>query len=114
MRRKVRVANEEKGFDPSTWGLAQGVLKVPSRAVVKARGRVYEACSDFAYGDSWEGAPFYDEADVVRKFRRLVKPLAPQSPRWESQMDRMVEQVLSIEQISDANALTRTLGMTAV
>lgn len=111
MRRKVRLGNEERGFDPSTWGLEKNQLKVPSRAVVKARGVEYETTSDYAYGDSWDEAPPYTDADVIDKFKRLACSLVPTSDRWAARVDRMVEHVLHIEDIGDVRDLTSALGM---
>lgn len=110
MRREVKLSDEEKGFDPSTWGLAQGELKVPSRAIVRARGREYSATSDYALGDSWAGAPRFTEQDVTTKFRRMARTLAPLSDRWDTRIDRMVETVLAIEQLDDVRELTNELG----
>lgn len=110
LRRKVRLANEEKGFDPGTWGLEQQVLKVPSRAVVKARGETFSAAADFAYGDSWEGAPRYGEQDVVAKFTRLARTLAPTSSRWEARVGEVVDMVMKLEDLPDVRALTRALN----
>lgn len=109
MRRKVRLANEPKGYDPATWGLEQQVLKVPSRAVVRARGREFELESDFALGDSWEGTPRYGEQDVVDKFRRMARTLAPMSSRWDARIDEAVDMVMALESLSDVRALTRAL-----
>jgi 2-methylcitrate dehydratase PrpD len=110
IRQKVRLGDEERGFDPGTWGLEQGQLKVPSRAIVKARGREYVATSDYALGDSWEGAPRFTEADLIEKFRRMVRTMAPLSDRWDARIDRMVETVLNLETIDDARELTSLLG----
>ncbi len=113
VRQKVRLGDEEKGFDPKTWGLEQGVLKVPSRAIVKARGQRYVATSDFALGDSWEGAPSFTDVDVIDKFRRMARTMAPLSERWDTHIDRMVETVLHVDELSDARELTAALGYLA-
>jgi 2-methylcitrate dehydratase PrpD len=110
MRQKVRLGDEERGFDPTTWGLERGQLKVPSRAIVRARGREYVATSDYALGDSWEGAPGFTEADLIAKFRRMARTMAPLSERWDARIDRMVETVLRIDQVEDACDLTAVLG----
>ncbi|MDQ2735842.1 MAG: MmgE/PrpD family protein [Pseudomonadota bacterium] len=110
IRQKVRLGDEEKGFDPTTWGLEQGVLKVPSRAIVTARGQRYVATSDYALGDSWNGAPAFTEADVIEKFRRMARTMAPLSDRWDTHIDRMVDTVLHVEDLDDARELTTVLG----
>ena len=109
MRRKVRLGNEEKGFDPSTWGLEQQVLKVPSSAVVRARGREFSAESDFAFGDTWEGAPRYTEQDVFDKFRRMARTQAPLSQRWDARIDELIAMVMNLEELADVRELTRAL-----
>lgn len=111
MRKKVRLGNEETGFDPKKWGLEQGVLKVPSRAVIKARGTEFVATSDFALGDPWDGAPPYTDDDVIQKFKRMARTLVPLSDRWEVQIERMVERVMAIDDIDDVRELTAILGM---
>jgi 2-methylcitrate dehydratase PrpD len=110
LRQKVRLGDEEKGFDPKTWGLEQGVLKVPSRAIVEARGQRYVATSDYALGDSWQGAPAFTDADVINKFRRMARTMAPLSDRWDTHIDRMVETVLHVDELGDARELSAVLG----
>ncbi|MES2186614.1 MAG: MmgE/PrpD family protein [Pseudomonadota bacterium] len=111
MRQKVRLGNEDRGFDPGTWGLEKNELKVPSRAVVRARGTEFVATSDYAYGDAWEEAPRYTDQDVIEKFRRMANTLAPLSDRWAMRVERMVERVLNVDEIDDVRDLTAVLGM---
>ncbi|GAA4333011.1 MmgE/PrpD family protein [Pigmentiphaga soli] len=111
MRAKVGLGDDERGYDPRAWGLEQGELKVPSHAIVHARGKVFEATGDYALGDSWEGAPRYGQADVIAKFRRLAKTLAPLSDRWEQRIDRMVETVLAVDELDDVRELTAALSL---
>ena len=111
LRQRVRVRNDERGFDPKSWGLEEGVLKVPSRAVVNARGRQFEAQSDFAFGDAWPGVRRYTEGDVIEKFKRMVRPMAPLSDRWDARIDQMVDQVLNVEKIGDVRELVASLSL---
>lgn len=109
MRRKVRLGKEEKGYDPKTWGLEQKVLRVPSRAVVRARGREFDAESDFAFGDTWDGAPRYTEQDVFDKFRRMARTQAPLSQRWDARIGELIDMVMHLDELGDVRELTRAL-----
>ncbi|GAA5232313.1 MmgE/PrpD family protein [Verticiella sediminum] len=107
MRRKVRLLDEERAYDPAAWGLADKVLKVPSRAVVHARGQTFSAQSDFALGDAWDGAPGFAEQDVFDKFARMVKTLAPYSPQWEARSRELIDAVMGVDDMDDVRELTR-------
>ncbi|SAI74474.1 MmgE/PrpD family [Bordetella ansorpii] len=113
IRGKVVVGDDERGYDPANWGLEKNELKVPSRARVYARGTLFEASSDYALGDAWDDAQAYGEHDVVEKFRRLAASAAPGSGAWSAQLDRIVDQILHIEDLPDVRQLTEMLGAPA-
>ncbi|HEY4068671.1 MAG TPA: MmgE/PrpD family protein [Burkholderiaceae bacterium] len=110
MRAKVSLGIDEVGYDPATWGLAQGELKVPSHARVRARGRLFEARSDYALGDSWRGAPRFGEAEVIAKFKRLARSAAATPERADAAIERIVDSVLGVDALSDVRALTAAIS----
>jgi len=97
-RKKVQLGIDPAGYDPNAWGVEEGVLKVPSRARIKARGTEFERASLFALGDPWHGAPRYGDGDLSDKFRRQARTLAPLSERWHRQVETIIEQTLNLEQ----------------
>jgi len=110
MRARIRLANDERGFDPDTWGLEEGVLKVPSSAVINAGGRRLTASSDFALGDSWEGAPVFGDDEIISKFRQLVMAGTRESDQRADLVDSVIHAVMNIEQMDDVRELTKLLA----
>jgi 2-methylcitrate dehydratase PrpD len=110
MRSRVTLGDDARGYDPRTWGLSDKVLKVPSSCRVKARGKVFEASTDFALGDSWEGAPAFSAEDVLAKFRRLAVTAQPESEAWAAKVDALAHAVMHIDDIHDVRELTSLMG----
>ncbi len=96
-RSKVSLGVDPAGYEPKAWGLDEGVLKVPSRARVVARGTTFERESLFALGDPWQGAPAYGEEDLKGKFHRQARTVAPTSDQWRLKLQSTVEQTLNLE-----------------
>ncbi|MGI4816193.1 MAG: MmgE/PrpD family protein [Janthinobacterium lividum] len=110
MRRRMHLGVDETGYDPRTWGLEEGVLKVPSSAVIHARGQTFRTATEFARGDTWEGAPAFDADDVIAKFKRLARAPHADSSARAARVDEMAEVVMSLDRLDDVNALTRLLN----
>lgn len=110
MRSKITLGDDRRGFDPETWGLRDKVLKVPSSCRVVARGQVFEASSDFAMGDSWDGSPAFSADDVRQKFRRLALAAQPESSQWADKVERLERTVLQIEEVQDVRQLASLLS----
>lgn len=109
MRERITLSVDERGYDPDTWGLDEGVLRVPSSALIHAGGRQFEAFSDFALGDSWAGAPDFDETDITAKFHRLMQAGASAPDKCEDLIDQVIHTVLNIDQLEDVRDLTHLL-----
>jgi 2-methylcitrate dehydratase PrpD len=98
LRSRVSLTRDPRGDDPAAWGIAEGVLKVPSHAVVRARGRRCERRSDYALGDPWPGAPRYGGEDLEEKFRRQACAAAGEAKR--AAIDDAIGRILGLEKFS--------------
>jgi hypothetical protein len=85
-------------------------MKVPSRAVVHAGGRTYEASSDFALGDGWSDTVRFTQDDVSRKFDVLATSLAPQSASWRRNVTRIASRIRRLEDVESVADLMRELS----
>jgi 2-methylcitrate dehydratase PrpD len=105
LRGIVELGHEPAGESPERWGLQEGELRVPSRAVIHARGRVFEATCDYALGDPWAGAPSFGDAEIRAKFMVLAEALSPGETAWQIQTAALADSVFALEDVSDVNAL---------
>lgn len=110
IRRLVRLAVDPASLQAAGWGLEQGILKIPSGAVVTARGKRYAARSDFALGDPWAQAPAYGDREHREKFERLARCLAPQSVSWADRVPQLTGRLLHLEEEPSVSALTAALN----
>jgi 2-methylcitrate dehydratase PrpD len=112
LRVKVRLLPDPAGDDPRRWGLAEGELRVPSRARVRARGQVFERATDYALGDPWPGAPAFGETDLLAKFGILAGTLGASA---SSRTGELASGILGLDEVSDLTelfALSRPVGPT--
>lgn len=105
LRGLVSLHADPAGDDPLRWGLAEGELRVPSRAVVRARGRVFEAEGDYALGDPWARAPDFGDTDLRSKFMTLAAVLDPASDAWRAQAARLADTVFALQDVVDLSPL---------
>lgn len=110
LRRRVFTGVEPASQDPKAWGLEAEVRKLPTRAVVKARGRILTQTSEFALGDPWAGAPPLGDGELTDKFRRLARSLAPLSTRWHERVERTLESMLALEQVASVHQFVSALS----
>jgi 2-methylcitrate dehydratase PrpD len=110
LRRRVFVGTEPRALDPAAWGNDRGIRRVPTRAVVKARGVVFTETADTALGDPWEGAPAFTDSALIEKFRRLARSLAPASREWQARAEDSIQRLLTVDEIRDVRELTRLLS----
>jgi 2-methylcitrate dehydratase PrpD len=109
LRRRISLGIDPRGYEEQAWGLEEGVLKVPSSAIVHARGKTFEADCVYAYGDSWEGAPVFGEEELLEKFRRLAAPPADPDDRHHEAVESVIGKVLAIDELPDVRELTAAL-----
>jgi len=103
LRNKVSLAIEPAATRPEAWGLSEGVVRVPSRAVVEAGSMQYEQASEYARGDPWDGAPSYDRCELQAKFRRLAGSVAPLSQKWECRVEDVMQTIDKLEDVPNIN-----------
>jgi hypothetical protein len=97
------VGVEPESQDPGAWGLEKGVVKVPSRAVVKTSDRTFSRKVDFASGDPWDAATTLDDKQLEEKFSRLTTSLASGDNR--ERIHDLVEIIFQLEKISNLEEL---------
>jgi 2-methylcitrate dehydratase PrpD len=109
LRHLVRTGIEPRSQSPDAWGLNEGVVKVPSTAIVTAGGREYSRTTDYARGDPWDPATIVDDNQLMEKFISLmaktnsgkstdeIKGYADEIIRLEKQVDLRNLQIKSLE-----------------
>lgn len=110
LRQRISLGIDERGYDPTTWGLEERILKVPSSVIIKAGGQQFNAQSDFALGDSWDGAPAFGEKEIISKFQTLMKAALPESENRDSVIDSIVDRVMHVDDLDDVRELTQLLS----
>jgi 2-methylcitrate dehydratase PrpD len=116
LRRKVTVTLEPKTKDPTAWGdaanwgKAGAPMKVPSRAVIHAGGRKFEAASEHALGDPWSDAVRFTPDDVARKFGVLAGSLAPQYDAWQRHVGKLVPHIRNLDAVASVSDLLAELS----
>ncbi|MEN3283350.1 MAG: hypothetical protein V7607_4490 [Solirubrobacteraceae bacterium] len=113
LRRKVTVALHPEADDLSAWGHADEV-RVPSRAIVHARGEVYQAEADRALGDPALPTDPPGGVDVDAKFDRLLCSLLPTSVAWRDNVVRLRERLAEFDELGSVDeVLAATCPRTA-
>ena len=110
LRLKVSASLDPVALEADAWGLDNGVLNVPSGAVVHAGGRRFEESARVARGDPWERDLEMEDADVREKFMRLAGSLAPMSPEWNEHLAQFVNEIEKLEDVESARELLAELS----
>ena len=103
LRHLVQTGVEPRSQNPAAWGLEDGVVKVPSTAVVKAGGREYSRTIDYARGDPWDMATVLETDQLMEKFLRLTTRIA--QGKTAQELQDFGDGILRLEEFIDLDDL---------
>lgn len=103
LRRKVQIVHWDRADEFAEHIVRGQIRTMPARATVELGDRTLSAETEFAQGDPWHSDTAYGEDRVIAKFRTI-------SGLDSIRCDRLIDQVLSLEQMPDPASIIRDLG----
>jgi len=110
LRHRVEVRPDPRSQDLGPLDDGGLIKRLPAAAEVAARGTSFREETESGYGNPWFEDSRLGPDDLKNKFRDFAHPLGIADPTWKERVERIIEAVLSIEEVDDVRVLTRLLA----